>query len=100
MPCKDPLQQNLHTCFAWRRSWERGGHQCPHIPSLMRGPGAQGYDVKCGGTVRLLVDLELLAHSDYLVASDHSQWSRLLQYMRYILYGKTSGNTFHGYSHC
>jgi hypothetical protein len=43
--------------------------------------------VKCGGTVKMLVDLELLAHSDYLVASDHSQWSRLLQYLRYKLYG-------------
>ena len=44
--------------------------------------------------MRMLVDLELLAHSDYLVASDHSNWSRLLQYMRYILYGTTSKHLF------
>ena len=43
--------------------------------------------MKCGGTVRMLVDLELLAHADYLVASEHSAWARLLQYMRYVLYG-------------
>ena len=35
----------------------------------------------------MLIDLELLAHTDYLVASDHSRWSQVLQYMRYILYG-------------
>ena len=43
--------------------------------------------MKCSGTVKMLIDLELLAHTDYLVASDHSRWSKVLQYMRYILYG-------------
>ena len=38
----------------------------------------------------MLIDLELLAHTDYLVASDHSRWSQVLQYMRYILYGVLS----------
>ena len=47
----------------------------------------QGLDVMCSGTVKMLVDMELLAHADYLVASDHSKWSKILQYMRYILYG-------------
>ena len=50
----------------------------------------QGIDVKCSGTVKMLIDLELLAHTDYLVASDHSRWSQVLQYMRYILYGALS----------
>ncbi len=35
----------------------------------------------------MLIDMELLAHTDYLVASDRSKWSKILQYMRYILYG-------------
>jgi hypothetical protein len=48
----------------------------------------EGYDVKCGGTVKMLIDLELLAHSDYMVASDHSKWGRILQYLRYVLYGE------------
>ena len=48
----------------------------------------QGFDVKCAGTVKMLIDMELLAHSDYLVASDHSKWSRILQYLRYVLYGE------------
>ena len=50
----------------------------------------QGLDAKCSGTVKMLIDLELLAHTDYLVASDHSRWSQVLQYMRYILYGVLS----------
>ena len=50
----------------------------------------QGLDVKCSGTVKMLIDLELLAHTDYLVASDHSRWSKVLQYLRYILYGVLS----------
>ncbi len=50
----------------------------------------QGLDVKCSGTVKMLIDLELLAHTDYLVASDHSRWSQVLQYMRYVLYGVLS----------
>ena len=52
----------------------------------------QGYDVKCSGTVKMLIDMELLAHTDYLVASDRSRWSKILQYMRYILYGALSDN--------
>ena len=36
--------------------------------------------------MQLLIDMELLAHADYLVASDRSKWSKILQYMRYILY--------------
>lgn len=47
----------------------------------------QASDVQCSGTVKMLIDMELLAHADYLVASDRSRWSRILQYMRYILYG-------------
>ena len=47
----------------------------------------QGSDAQCSGTVKMLIDIELLAHADYLVASDRSRWSRILQYMRYILYG-------------
>ena len=50
----------------------------------------QGLDAKCSGTVKMLIDLELLAHTHYLVASDHSRWSQVLQYMRYILYGAPS----------
>ncbi len=50
----------------------------------------QGYDVKCGGTVKMLIDMELLAHSDYMVASDHSKWAKILQYLRYVLYGEHS----------
>ncbi|BDA44819.1 hypothetical protein COCOBI_06-2970 [Coccomyxa sp. Obi] len=46
----------------------------------------EGFDVKCAGTVKMLIDMELLAHSNYLVASDHSKWSRILQYLRYVLY--------------
>ncbi|EIE21583.1 hypothetical protein COCSUDRAFT_66957 [Coccomyxa subellipsoidea C-169] len=46
----------------------------------------EGYDVKCGGTVKMLIDMELLAHSDYMVASDHSKWAKVLQYLRYVLY--------------
>ena len=47
----------------------------------------QGLDIKCTGTVKMLIDMELLAHADYLVASGRSKWSKILQYMRYILYG-------------
>ena len=43
--------------------------------------------MQCSGTVQMLIDMELLAHADYLVASDRSKWSKILQYMRYILYG-------------
>ena len=43
--------------------------------------------MQCGGTVQMLIDMEVLAHADYLVASDRSKWSKILQYMRYILYG-------------
>ena len=50
----------------------------------------QDLHVKCSGTMKMLIDLELLAHTDYLVASDHSRWSQVLQYMRYILYGELS----------
>ena len=53
----------------------------------------QGFDVKCAGTVKMLIDMELLAHSDYLVATDHSKWSRILQYMRYVLYGEQHTET-------
>lgn len=38
----------------------------------------------------MLIDMELLAHSNYLVASDHSKWARLLQQLRYVLYGEAS----------
>ena len=48
---------------------------------------AQEADAQCSGTVQMLIDMELLAHADYLVASDRSKWSKILQYMRYILYG-------------
>lgn len=43
--------------------------------------------MQCSGTVQMLIDMELLAHADYLVASDRCKRSKLLQYMRYILYG-------------
>ena len=37
--------------------------------------------------MKLLADLEMLAQSDYAVASDHTQWSRMVQYLRYIIHG-------------
>ena len=32
--------------------------------------------------------MELLAHTDYFVATDHSKWARVVGYLRYALYGK------------
>ena len=71
-------------------------HRCLLCDNLFKwrlGKCMQGFDVKCAGTVKMLIDLELLAHSDYLVATDHSKWSRILQYMRYVLYGEQHTET-------
>ena len=48
----------------------------------------QSFEDKCSGTVQVLIDMELLAHTDYFVGSYNSRWPRVVQYLRYILYGK------------
>ena len=48
----------------------------------------QSYEDKCSGTVQVLIDMELLAHTDYFVGSYNSRWPRVVQYLRYILYSK------------
>ena len=48
----------------------------------------QSWEDKCSGTVQLLIDMELLAHTDYFVGSYNSRWPRVVQYLRYILYNK------------
>ncbi|CAL8469442.1 g8983 [Coccomyxa elongata] len=48
----------------------------------------QSYEDKCSGTVQLLIDMELLAHTDYFIGSYNSRWPRVVQYLRYVLYDK------------
>jgi hypothetical protein len=36
----------------------------------------------------VLIDMELLAHTDYFVGSYNSRWPRVVQYLRYVLRGK------------
>ena len=48
----------------------------------------QSFEDRCSGTVQLLIDMELLAHTDYFVGSYNSRWPRVVQYLRYVLYGK------------
>ena len=42
---------------------------------------AEDFDMRCSGTVQMLIEMELLTHADYLVASDRTKWSKILQYM-------------------
>ncbi len=48
----------------------------------------QSFEDKCSGTVQLLIDMELLAHTDYFIGSYNSRWPRVVQYLRYVLYNK------------
>ena len=48
----------------------------------------QSFEDRCSRTVQVLIDMELLAHTDYFVGSYNSRWPRVVQYLRYILYGK------------
>ena len=38
--------------------------------------------------MQLLIDMELLAHTDYFIGTYNSRWPRVVQYLRYILYSK------------
>ena len=48
----------------------------------------QSYEDRCSGTVQLLIDMELMAATDYFVGSYNSRWPRVVNYLRYILRGK------------
>ena len=68
------------------------GHSCLHL-SVLAGHlqdlfNQQSFEDKCSGTVQVLIDMELLAHTDYFVGSYNSRWPRVVQYLRYILYSK------------
>ena len=43
---------------------------------------------RCQASLQILADLEVLARADYFVASYHSKWSKLVEWLRYGLYQK------------
>lgn len=43
---------------------------------------------RCQASLQILADLEVMGRADYFVASYHSQWAKLVEWLRYGLYQK------------
>ncbi len=43
---------------------------------------------RCQASLQILADLEVMGRADYFVASYHSKWAKLVEWLRYGLYQK------------
>lgn len=46
---------------------------------------------RCQGTIDLIVDIEVLAHTDYFIGSYTSGLPQLIELLRFAIYGKDRG---------